>query len=170
MDDETLTRYANIIATLYHGEDPVAPWTDDESHVAQIRADLAALVAAGHVVREDDALMLSEKAFETMEAGMRMHTPPPDWSHVTLADCAAWAEAIVVACEANRWRHPIYTHALYMWRALAARVAAEHPSIESLQWFSRAEARAGQPRIARAYAAIIAVRMLAAEAAEREGR
>jgi hypothetical protein len=95
---------------------------------------------------------------------------PDGWPHITLADCVAWAEAIVKACEAERLTgDKVYSEALYLARAIVARSDRRgRMSLDALRTFALLEAHAGQLRLARAYSAIIAVRMLAAEAEKRE--
>lgn len=108
-------------------------------------------------------------AYEAGEAARKRL--PPDWPRITLEDCAAWAAAIVGACEALyiTGGGP-YQDALVLSRALS-RGALDTGAIsigemreQALRW-----ARHGSPRCGRVYAALIAVRMLAAEAAKEEG-
>lgn len=103
---------------------------------------------------------------EAMYAKHKRRALPPDWPHVTLADCAVWAEAIVGACETEgRTADGAYVDTLHLQRCIARR--APLPLGDE---YLRACVREHRhdPWLMRLYAALLGVRMLAAEAAERE--
>lgn len=95
MDDETLKRRAEIVEALYSRSRRFVPsWKC---------ADLTFLADIGVLTLD---WILSASATDTVDRAVRAAAEslvdgPPEWSpHITLADCAAWAEAIAVAHEA----------------------------------------------------------------------